>query len=107
MKADLIYTLDHADPYRREMLVIAKSGKWIDMDGWKPRLHSIVWGAYSPERAKEARGINELQAVVNTRRKALNEALRATQPTLIAAAKAAPKDLPTLPPEQYEGKLEV
>ncbi len=106
MKADLIYTLDHAVPYRRETIIIAKSGKWLDLGNWKPRPGSIVWGAWSPELAREADAINKVQEQIDARRKSLNAALCATQPALLAAAKAAPKDPPP-EPIKWERPIEL
>lgn len=105
MKADLIYTLGPADPYHRDTILIPKSGKYLDMDGWKPRLQSLVWGGATTELMREAAAINTAQKALTARRHALNERLRASQVALVTAAKAAPKDPPPPPPEPLDPEM--
>lgn len=90
MKARLIYVLDWSSPYRCEDIEVAKSGKWLDMEGWKPRIGSITWGAASAELVAEAKAINALQDAISARRKTLNARLRATQAAVLKAAAKAP-----------------
>ncbi len=108
MKTDILFSL--GPPlwcYARDReAVIAKSGKMIKLHGWESRVKSYVWGAPLPELTKEAEALNKAQKALDERRKALNKRILETQPALIAAAKAAPKNIPP-PPFVLSGKLRV
>ena len=108
MKTDLIYRSGRIfDSYYRDTeATIAKSGKTVNLGTMDSRIDTNIWGGWSKELALEADSINRAQSELNTRRHALDDALKATQPALIAAAKAAPKD-PKPEPFRFDGELEV
>lgn len=92
MKLPIIYTLGPADTYSaRKDIDLDKRGKWLDLDGWKPRITSIVWGAATPELLAEAKIINVAQKALSAQRKALNAKLLASQAALLEAAAKAPR----------------
>lgn len=91
MKAQLLIALDSsaADYWNREC-EIARSGKWIDLGDYKPKVTSIVWGLADQAMLIEAKTINMEMKALRARRYALNAKLKATQPALLAQAAKVP-----------------
>ncbi len=108
MKADLIYRSSYLfGGYSRDkQAVISKSGKTVTTGTIESRVATNVWGGWTKELATETDSINCAQYELDKRRRALDEALKASQPALIAAAKAAPRDVKP-EPFRFTGRLEV
>ncbi len=106
MKADLIYRCGLFGYGRDQAALLSQNAKWVTIHGRRERIDTSVWGAAEQDLAAEAAAINAAQKALDTRRKALDARLLITQPALLAAAKAAPKDPPP-EPFRLDGPLSI
>ncbi len=98
MKAKILYNLGFNHNFYVQDAEIARSGKWIDLGTWKPRINSFDWGNPTPEMLAEAKAIDDELKKLSVRRRALINKLKATQPELLAAASKVP-ETPKAKPE--------
>lgn len=97
MKTKILYQVSSLGSFRVEEVEIARSGKWIQLEGWRPSIRGLDWGAPSPELIAEAKAFNRDQEALRLRRRALLGKLKATQAGMLEAAAKVPQTPRTKP----------